>query len=277
MKDPISFKLRAFLIGLSSVILIGVVGFMLAEGLSLGNAIYFSIVTISTVGYGDVHPTTSIGRVLAIVLIIGGTGSFLGLVATSTEMILNKREKQMRLEKLNMIIGAFFSDVGTELLTYLSDSDPNLDKIRERLIIEGDWTYKRFSTVRDRLKRYKYEVNMGKVDLYHLKSFLEQRRNFLLRLLENPSLLEHENFSELLRAVFHFNDELDFRKSLKSLPESDLEHLEVDIKRIYTLLARQWLDYMEYLKRNYPYLFSLAIRTNPFDEKATPIVKETKK
>jgi hypothetical protein len=36
--------------------------------------------------------------------------------------------------------------------------------------------------------------------------------------------------------------------------------------------VHQWLDYLRYLKTNYPYLFSLAIRTNPFDEKASPVV-----
>jgi len=39
------------------------------------------------------------------------------------------------------------------------------------------------------------------------------------------------------------------------------------------LLVQEWLDYMEYLKVNYPYLFSLAMRTNPFDRKASPVVE----
>jgi len=39
------------------------------------------------------------------------------------------------------------------------------------------------------------------------------------------------------------------------------------------LLVHQWLDYMKHLKDNYPYLFSLAMRANPFDQDASPIVK----
>ena len=46
----------------------------------------------------------------------------------------------------------------------------------------------------------------------------------------------------------------------------------VDIKRAYGLLTRQWLDYMQYLKNRYPFLFSLALRTNPFAESASAIV-----
>ena len=35
------------------------------------------------------------------------------------------------------------------------------------------------------------------------------------------------------------------------------------------LLVREWLSYMEHLKSDYPYLFSLAVRTNPFDPNAS--------
>ena len=74
--------------------------------------------------------------------------------------------------------------------------------------------------------------------------------------------------------VFHLVEELEHRHRLSQLPNEDLSHLTNDIKRVYTLLIHQWLDYMEHLKNNYPYLFSLAIRTNPFDQKASPIINE---
>lgn len=95
----------------------------------------------------------------------------------------------------------------------------------------------------------------------------------MLRLLENPNLLEHEKFTELLRAVFHFTEELEERVDLNELPETDKMHLSGDIKRAYVHLVNQWIDYMKYLKDNYPYLFSLAIRINPFDKEASPIVR----
>ncbi|MCE5337124.1 MAG: hypothetical protein LLF90_00335 [Methanomicrobiaceae archaeon] len=42
----------------------------------------------------------------------------------------------------------------------------------------------------------------------------------------------------------------------------------------YALFFGQWLvTYVEYLQRNYPYLFSLAMRSNPFDETASPVVR----
>jgi hypothetical protein len=47
----------------------------------------------------------------------------------------------------------------------------------------------------------------------------------------------------------------------------------VDIKRAYSLLITEWLAYMEHLRQDYPFLFSLAMRTNPFDPSATPEIK----
>lgn len=187
--------------------------------------------------------------------------------------LLSGREKRVRLEKLEMVIGTFFSEVGTRLLAFLSDSDPKLDEIRKELIVTNDWSEQEFSGVSNRLKNYDYGVEMEKIDLEDLRSFLGGKNNFLLRLLENPTLLEHEAFAELLRAVFHLTEELSARKDTRLLPTSDREHLAGDIKRVYVLLVRQWLDYMRYLKDNYPYLFSLAVRTNPFDQNASPIVK----
>lgn len=110
-------------------------------------------------------------------------------------------------------------------------------------------------------------------DLRTLRDFLESKKDFLLRLLENPNLLEHDSFSNLLLAVFHLSEELSQRRDLKHLSPADREHLAVDLKRAYTRLIKEWLAYLGHLNQNYPYLFSLALRTNPFDPAASPEIK----
>ena len=195
------------------------------------------------------------------------------LVTLIIHQLLSVREKRARLEKLNMVIGAFFSEIGAGLVTYFSDFDPKLEKIKQELIVRPNWSEKEFSAVSKRLKSYDYGVEIQKVELEYLRDFLIAKRDFLLRLLENPNLLEHESFTELLRAVFHLTEELQGREDISQLPDSDYEHLAGDIKRAYVLLVQHWLDYMKHLKNNYPYLFSLAMRTNPFDQSASPIVK----
>ena len=201
---------------------------------------------------------------------------FLPISVLFVTVILNEllsiRAKRERLEKLNMVIGTFFSEVGTTLLTYLSDCDPDLDRVRSLLIVRNDWSDDDFKKVAESLAKYQYRVNVEKIDLGSLHDFLHDRRNFLLRLLENPVLLEHQAFTELLRAVFHLTEELERRESLDGLPATDLVHLGGDIERVYRNLGGQWIAYMRYLKNNYPYLFSLAMRTNPFDRNASPVI-----
>jgi hypothetical protein len=139
--------------------------------------------------------------------------------------------------------------------------------------VTSHWSEQEFLDISKRLKNYDYGVEIQEVGLEDLRSFLEEKKGFLLRLLENPNLLEHESFTELLRAVFHLAEELVAREDVRQLPDTDCTHLCGDINRAYILLVHQWLDYMKYLKDSYPYLFSLAIRTNPFDQDASPIVK----
>jgi hypothetical protein len=194
------------------------------------------------------------------------------LVMMVVHRLLSNREKGARLEKLNMVIGVFFSEVGTKLLAHFSDLDPKLDEIRGELIVTGGWSEREFSSVSKRLKNYDYTVEIQKVDLDHVLRFLLGKRDFMVRLLENPSLLEHESFTELLRSVFHLTEELEKREDVRGLPDADYRHLAGDLERSYALLVNEWLGYMKHLKTNYPYLFSLAMRTNPFDQEASPLV-----
>ncbi len=194
------------------------------------------------------------------------------LVTLIIHRLLSEREKRARLEKLNMVVGAFFSSAGTRLLTYFSDFDPELDRIRRHLVVTDEWSDQEFLSVSQRLKNYDYKIDIQRVDLEHLRSFLVEKKDLLLRLLENPTLLEHESFTELLRAVFHLSDELENRQDLSQLPDTDYQHLANDIRRAYVLLVHEWVDYVKYLKNNYPYLFSLSMRMNPFDLEASPLV-----
>jgi len=271
--DPIRFRLTINLIIFLAVLVVGTIVFMLVENRSLIDAFYYIIVTMATVGYGDIVPVTSAGKIIAILLIVTGVGTFLGVIANTTELMLSRREKAARMKKLNMVIGVFFSETGNRLIRIFAQADPRFEEIQKGLIITEKWTREDFFRVSEHLKGLKYGVEVSQTDLAALKDFLLKQRDFLVRLLENPTLLEHEAFTDLLRAVFHLTEELGYREDLSQSPGTDRAHLGGDINRAYHLLVHQWLDYMEYLKTNYPYLFSLAMRTNPFDRQASPLVK----
>jgi hypothetical protein len=173
-----------------------------------------------------------------------------------------------------MVIGTFYTEVGTKLLRILSQYDPDGKRLKEKLALGDEWSVENFLKVRQCLSQYSYRIDTERVNWEDLKEFLHQRRNFLLRLLENPNLMEHESFTDMLQALFHVAEELESRPGFTNLPKTDYLHMSGDIRRVYSHLTEQWLRYMEYLKDNYPYLFSLALRTNPFDDEASPIVTE---
>lgn len=190
------------------------------------------------------------------------------LVTLFINSLLERKELKEKLEKNNMLIGVFYSSLGLKLLSILSSADPNIESLEKRLIPNSEWSNKKFSELSNILHEMIFDVDITKIDLVELKQLLISREEFLTRLLENPTLFEHETFTELLRTVFHLYEELLYRKNINKIIGSDLNHIKEDIKRCYKHLVIQWLNHMNHLKKHYPYLFSLAIRTNPFDTNA---------
>lgn len=261
----ISFKGIRFLLALPiAVLAVGTLGFMVLERLSFMDALYFTVVTISTVGYGDISPTNTASKIFSILLIIIGIGTFLTIITNITQILIQRGQNRLLARRLNMIIGVFFTEVGNELLNMLTQFDPSINEIRKDCLLNQDCSDADFTSLRKKLQNHKYSIDPKLMDLGKLFEFLTRNGGLLLRQMENPSLIEHESFTELLWSVIHLRDELMSRKSLVTLPEADIEHLAYDAGRAYGALVRQWVDYMHHLKRSYPYLFSLAIRTNPF-------------
>ena len=190
------------------------------------------------------------------------------VVSLILDRIIASREKEMLLHKLNMVIGAFFSEAGNGLLKLLVKHASIGSDIKPSLLINGKWGRSDFKNASANLRGYMYGFEADKINLVELCRFLSSKRSFLLRLLENQNLLEHETFTDLLWAVFHVTEELESRKNLKKLPAPDKIHISGDIQRAFVILVVQWVGYMGHLKEQYPYLFSLAVRTNPFDAKA---------
>lgn len=190
------------------------------------------------------------------------------LVTMILHGLLSHRDKQIMLKKMNMVIGVFFSEAGTKLIKELSAFVSTSNDLTDKLIVKNNWTEKDFRKTRKMLAGFGHKIKINSGNLSSLTDLLSDKRDFLLALLENPNLLEHDSFTNLLWAVFHLTEELCLREDFSSCPSTDLEHLAGDIKRAYTLITIEWLDYMKHLKSDYPYLFSLAIRTNPFDDEA---------
>jgi hypothetical protein len=195
------------------------------------------------------------------------------LVTIILNQLLGQRAKAAKQAKLYMVIGVFFSEVGIRLLKILSACDQRLLDFQPRVAPIGHWSASDLAGFSKVLTESDFHIQLKEGDLEALQDFLLKEREFLMRLLENPNLLEHDSFSNLLLAVFHLTEELAHRPDLSCLSAADQEHLAGDVQRSYVLLIKEWLAYMSHLRANYPYLFHLALRTNPFDPLATPEIR----
>ncbi len=64
------------------IILAGVIGYRVIEGWSFLDSLFMTIITLTTVGYGEVHPLSTAGKIFSIILIVGGVGSALYILTT---------------------------------------------------------------------------------------------------------------------------------------------------------------------------------------------------
>jgi len=86
-------RVRGLLLFALSMIALATVTFWLVEGWSLLDAAFFSVVTISTVGYGELVPQTVAGKIFAMFYILIGLGVFVAAASAVAEALLRRRER----------------------------------------------------------------------------------------------------------------------------------------------------------------------------------------
>ncbi len=99
MKKIWQFLLREKIIQLFCVVLgitlvSGVIITWLEPNISFGSGLWWSIVTLTTVGYGDISPASSGGRILAIIIMFFGIGLLSTLSASLAAIIISQRIKE---------------------------------------------------------------------------------------------------------------------------------------------------------------------------------------
>lgn len=223
-----------------------------------------ALYAIDFASYGDLRATMGFYTLLDIAFIpinVLVVGLFIN-------RLLAARERQELLHKMNMVIGAFFSQAGSDLIARLSAFDTALDEDRLHLLFDGSWQPRDFEEHRLAVCGDKHPMDLGAGDIEALRAALETQRPFVLGLLQNGNLLEHATFSDMLWAVSHLSEELSARGDLANVPPADRAHLQVDMARAYGRLLGEWLSYVRHLKADYPYLYAFVVRSNPFDPEA---------
>lgn len=194
------------------------------------------------------------------------------LVSMILESIIREREKREKLAEINILVGAFFSELGSGAIARMKHFITNMDGIQKEVQVNGSFGPQEFKRASKAAMLYEFAADSRKADLEALGSFLYGKKEIILSMFENPNLLENSRFTSMLWAVYHVMDEIKNREDLLALPPSDLDHLSGDLQRAYRHLVVEWIFYMEHLKAKYPYLFSLAVRKNPFLEKSSAVV-----
>jgi len=88
-------KLIQVLALIAFVIAFGTVGYIVVEGWNFLDSIYMTIITITTVGYREIHGLSSKGRIFTIFLIVGGVGTVLYALSTGAKIILEGELKDI--------------------------------------------------------------------------------------------------------------------------------------------------------------------------------------
>lgn len=101
-------RVRVLALALLTIITLGTLGFMLTEAWNLGDSLYMTIITITTVGYDEVHPLDGWGRVIASLVVTSGLGVVLYVLSAATELaveaqtsgLVRRRRMQNQIGKL---------------------------------------------------------------------------------------------------------------------------------------------------------------------------------
>ncbi len=177
---------------------------------------------------------------------------------------LNAKEKRVRMEKIHIVVSEFFSEAGVAIISEMNRMAKDMCGMCDTLNIKPEWKEQDFRAAVKTVTKAQFEVKATPPLLADMHALLSEKKKTVLSMFENPNLLEHDKITDMLWAVYHVADELQNREDFATLPESDLSHLSGDVKRAYKLLITEWIEYMRHLKTHYPYLFSLALRKNPF-------------
>lgn len=124
LRDPV---FRSAFVLLGSLAALGTVFYHFVEGWSWIDSLYFCVVTMATVGYGDFAPTTEISRLFTILLILTGVGLLVAVLGQVASHMIDSRAQDLTRRQAEVAEGkrrlGLVGTVETEVVTVV-ESDP---------------------------------------------------------------------------------------------------------------------------------------------------------
>ncbi|MGL4991966.1 MAG: hypothetical protein ACRC57_12535 [Sarcina sp.] len=183
------------------------------------------------------------------------------------DYILNRKTRKIEEEKIDMVIGIFYTEVGNDLLKMMVKADECIEMVRDDLLVTYDWNEENYENAIKTLDEMDYCVDIDKIDVNEMKLFLDKSTPLIIDLLSGNVLKNKIDFTEIVVSVFHLRCECNERMSGSELEQYEKEHLIDDIEVAYKLLAKKWYQYMYILQNEHPQLFVKALINSPFDNR----------
>lgn len=146
LSDPLT-RLYVSLAFLVAFLLMGVLGYMLIEGWSPAYALYMTIITVTTVGYGDAVPSNNASRLFTVILVILGIGAATTAVSNALDLLIGQRLygalRQRRMEEMlrmieNHYIVAGYGRIGQQIVRDILSRGEGCVIIDANLTIQTD-------------------------------------------------------------------------------------------------------------------------------------------
>jgi voltage-gated potassium channel len=119
--EPVVSRMRATVMAVAVLVVVSTLGYVVFADYPLFDALYMTVITLGTIGYGEVHPLDTAGRVWTMVVVVGGFAVFVTSAATLSELFLSadlgpalreRRGRRMRAQLHEHVIVVGFGRVG---------------------------------------------------------------------------------------------------------------------------------------------------------------------
>ncbi|MDX1993510.1 MAG: NAD-binding protein [bacterium] len=147
-------QLRIALVAIGIILPIAVIGFMTIENLSFIDAIWLTVITLATIGYGDIYAQTEPGRIFTILLIFSGLGTFAYAAQAAVTFLVSPairvgRQRRAAMNKIARLRGHYILCGSGPLVD--NTIDFLLDRVQRR---RENQTQARAATMEINLQRY---------------------------------------------------------------------------------------------------------------------------
>jgi branched-subunit amino acid transport protein len=186
------------------------------------------------------------------------------ITAVFAERMLTKSEKAEMSRKTNALVGTFYNEIGYDMVVMLTKFDGNFETLRSRISIDSGWDSAKAKAAHKLAETHRYGAPEGIEDIRKIGELLSSRKDFMLIMMSNASLLEKDEFSELLLSVNHIHEALKAIDDISGMRTELVDHFHGDIEKAYRCLLGVLVSYLSFIKNEDPYLYMLAVEKNPF-------------